>query len=85
MEEKNVFIGIDFSKKTFDVAVMDGKCRRFPNSEAGCDELLGWLGQDLGEGLSNCLFCCENTGSHSLLLADRLHLNGCTLWMENPL
>ena len=46
MEEKNVFIGIDFSKKTFDVAVMDGKCRRFPNSEAGCDELRGWLGQD---------------------------------------
>ena len=85
MEEKNVFIGIDFSKKTFDVAVMDGKCRRLPNSEAGCDELLGWLGQDLGEGLSNCLFCCENTGSHSLLLADRLHLNGCMLWMENPL
>ena len=85
MEEKNVSIGIDFSKKTFDVAVMDGKCRRFPNSEAGCDELRGWLGQDLGEGLSNCLFCCENTGSHSLLLADRLHLNGCTLWMENPL
>ena len=85
MEEKNVFIGVDFSKKTFDVAVMDGKCRRFPNSEAGCNELLDWLGQDFGEELSGCLFCCENTGSHSLLLANCLYLHGCTLWMENPL
>ena len=43
MEEKNVSIGIDFSKKTFDVAVMDGKCRRFPNSEAGCADLRNLL------------------------------------------
>jgi hypothetical protein len=65
--EKKLFIGIDFSKKTFDVSVMrrsdPGNVlhRQFENTNEGCLALLRWI-KSLDEGVKAAwLFCGEHT------------------------
>jgi len=63
------FVGIDISKLTIDVALLDvdGKhqgVKKFTNSKAGFEQMFAWLGSQsvLGESL----FCLEHTGIYCL-------------------
>lgn len=89
--EKILFIGIDFSKKTFDVSVIHRgnlqtiDYQQFENSQAGCVSLLKWLGTLSKEPRENWLFCGEHTGLYSLCLSEFLVKRGLFMWLENPL
>jgi transposase len=71
--EKELFIGIDFSKKTFDVSIIarnqpeEVHCRKFDNSKAGCLELLSRVKGQGNSTKEEWLFCGEHTGLYSLL------------------
>jgi len=89
--EKTLFIGIDFSKKTFDVSVMHQKnlqnvdYQQFENSKKGCSALLKWIKTVTKEPQENWLFCGEHTGLYSLCLSEFLIKKGLFMWLENPL
>lgn len=89
--EKKLFIGIDFSKKTFDVSVIDSDnlqaigYHQFENSKSGCVCLLKWIKTLTKQTDSHWLFCGEHTGLYSLCLSEFLVKKGLFLWLENPL
>jgi transposase len=89
--EKNLFIGIDFSKKTLDVSMLHrsepGKVcyRQFENTREGCVELLKWIKGHGKEAKEKWLFCGEHTGLYSLPLSEFLIKKGLFIWLENPL
>jgi transposase len=89
--EKILFIGIDFSKKTFDVSVihrnnLQGEVyQQFKNSKEGCVALLQWLKTLSREASEQWLFCGEHTGLYSICLSEFLVKKGFFLWLENPL
>lgn len=86
MEAKRIFIGIDFSKSYFDVAIHQGNHGVFSNEEDGYQALFSWLSEELGEVLpEDVLFCGENTGNYSLGLCNHLYCHGFHTWLENPL
>ena len=81
------FCGIDVSKKTLDFTFIDqDKNKLFylqvSNEKKGIKKLLIHSNQYNIE-LSNTLFCCENTGIYSVVLANSLHQYNCNLWIEN--
>ena len=86
---EKIFIGIDFSKKTFDVSVIacdrpeEVNYRRFDNNRAGCLELLSRL-----KGQGNCrkeewLFYGEHTGLYSLQASEFLIKKGSVIYYQN--
>lgn len=90
---KNLFIGIDFSKETVDVAVITAiglsetaqrKCNGFKNSISGFRQLAKWVESNAG-GIdpSLWLFCGENTGDYSKPLCTFLYGKGYDIWLEN--
>jgi len=88
--EKKLFIGIDFSKKTFDVSVIDSYrvkigYQQFENSKEGCAGLLGWIKTLTKQPDIYWLFCGEHTGLYSLVLSEFLVSKGLFMWLENPL
>ena len=91
---KNFFIGIDVSKKTFDVVaikaeglqeLMERRHEKFQNNAEGLKALMAWL-TPLSEGLEpeRWIFCAESTGDYSQRLADFVYSQGMDIWMENP-
>jgi len=89
--EKTLFIGIDFSKKTFDVSVIHrnnfqtGYYQQFENSKEGCFALLQWLKTLSKTSFESWLFCGEHTGLYSVCLSEFLVKKGFFIWLENPL
>jgi len=89
--EKTLFIGIDFSKKTFDVSVMHRSnlqaedYKQFENSKEGCIALLQWLKTLSKESPEKWLFCGEQTGLYSICLSEFLVKKGFFIWLDNPL
>ncbi|MDR3118527.1 MAG: IS110 family transposase [Mediterranea sp.] len=90
--KKKLFIGIDFSKKTFDVSLIEEKdpsnvlgYRQFANTREGCGELLVWVRSHKSYAAEDRLFCGEHTGLYSVLLSEFLIRKGLFLWLENPL
>lgn len=94
---KNIFIGIDFSKATIDVAMIDsrhgqGKMetktrhRKFSNNDEGYRKCLAWVEKLTGERPSEeWLFCGEDTGRYSLGMSEFLHERGLFMWLEMAL
>ncbi|GHV63319.1 IS110 family transposase [Bacteroidia bacterium] len=88
---KNLFIGIDFSKKKFDVSVVDKKNvevsvhQIFENNTAGCKALIVWLKEQTTRSVQEWLFCGEHTGIYSVTLSEFLARRHFSLWLENPL
>lgn len=82
------YIGIDISKKTLDIAIIDeknnSKYLKVNNSKNGIKDLLNKLKEQKID-ISQSLFCCENTGLYNNILAIDLYENDCDLWIENPL
>ena len=78
-------IGIDISKKNFDVcAIFDGKIKKnsFINNNTGCAELISWIKEF---GLTDPHICMESTGSYSEAVADFLYNSGYKVSVINPL
>jgi transposase len=89
--KKKLFIGIDFSKKTFDVSVIDAidletvNYHQFENTKEGCENLLKWIKGQYKYPSESWLFCGEHTGLYSVLLCEFLLKRGLFIWLENPL
>lgn len=80
------FVGIDMSKATFDVGVLDalGKRvmhKRFNNNTLGFEDFLSWLSSKLNS--TDLFFCMEYTGIYSRKLWMFLQDYQCKLWMES--
>jgi transposase len=88
---KKVFIGVDFSKKKFDVSVLDGDDmsllgqNSFVNDRSGCKELLNWLKEITHVTRKGWMFCGEHTGLYGMTLCSFLISKELVIWMENPL
>lgn len=90
---KKIFIGIDFAKSKFDVAMIEacglkefGERRygTFTNDKSGFRQLLKWLKGLVGTGMEEeWLFCGEDTGSCSLPLSRWLYGKGFDIWIES--
>lgn len=80
-------LGIDISKKTFDVALLHTpetpkpKQRKFPNTPAGYAALDAWLVQ---QGAPQVHAIMEATGAYGDALAAHLHAAGQTVSIVNP-
>ena len=89
--KKSLFIGIDFSKETFDVSVIhpdnlqSSAYHQFKNCKEGYAELLKWIKTLSKVSFQDWLFCGENTGLYSLGLAQFLIRKNLFIWLENPL
>jgi transposase len=89
---KKIFIGIDFSKETFDVSVLDRRHEdeekvnhaQFENNPEGYAAMLKWIKAVAGKQTEEWLFCGEHTGLYSVggyfLVKKELYI-----WLENPL
>lgn len=91
---RNYFIGIDFSKATFDIALRgknqvkdtDFQTGKFSNNNDGYKKLLSWVkGYTKRTKKKDMLFCGECTGSYSKGLATFLYNKGYDINLENPL
>lgn len=87
--EFNYCIGIDASKKTLDLALInlddlnqvEQLC--ITNNKKGLKELEGWL-KTFKIEIHQILFCMEFTGLYNCPLQKYLHEKGAFLWMEMP-
>ena len=90
---KNLFIGIDFSKEKFDVAIIIAEgltetavrvFNEFENSVSGFSQLVKWVKKTAnGMDASRWIFCGENTGDYSKPLCNYLFVKGYDMWLEN--
>jgi len=80
---KKIFIGIDFSKEKFDVAIISAEglnetaervFNEFKNSVSGFKQFVKWVGT-VANGIEESLwlFCGENTGDYSKPLCNHLY------------
>lgn len=96
---RNIVIGIDFSKSTFDATVLDmtaveagtskvcdGVHCKFDNKVQGFKECLEWIRKvTKQEPSDDWLFCGEDTGHYSLKMAKFLYSKGLFMWLEMSL
>lgn len=87
---KKIFIGIDFSKKTFDATVLKanllhekGEHRQFSNNKNGALKLIEWV-EKIG-AREECLFCGEDTGLYSKIVSETIVNEGCFMWLDSAL
>lgn len=85
-----IFIGIDFSKKTFDATVLKvnllhekGEHRQFSNNKNGALKLIKWV-EKFG-AREECLFCGEDTGLYSKIVSETIVNEGCFMWLDSAL
>jgi transposase len=85
-----LFVGIDQSKGTIDVAILDAQqpeaflYEQFPNTKKGFQAMLRKV-VALGYPLDQTLFCSENTGMYSLPLSIFFEEQKAHFWLENAL
>jgi transposase len=88
---KKVFIGIDFSKLKFDVAIYSVESKAivstevFENEEDGFNLFLKWVKEKTSCNKSGILFCGEHTGYYSGKLSLFLHESGYDMWLVSGL
>ncbi|HET9826369.1 MAG TPA: IS110 family transposase [Chitinophagaceae bacterium] len=89
MNKFKSFVGIDVSKKTFDVAVLDACAplsiahHEFAQTQAGYASFLSWLQHQ--RCCSEVLICMEHTGIYINGLVNFLAAQGFAIWVEMPL
>lgn len=82
------FVGIDVSKKTFDVGLRNQKngpqvyFKRFPNNLIGYEELLEFFKKHKLR-YDTTLVCMENTGVYHRMLANLLSSDNIEVWVES--
>lgn len=84
MNSYDTALGIDISKKTFDVALFRNekiKNKSFKNSAEGFSQLQQWLEKQSADNLHVCM---ESTGIYGEALAEFLFDIGCDVSVVNP-
>ena len=89
----NNFVGIDFSKKTFDATILgkdnligSGVHKQFKNTINGMNMFQRWVKKEVGKDASKqVLICAENTGIYSKVVSDGLANDGYSMWLESAL
>jgi len=84
------FIGIDVSKLTLDVCIINteglNKHQQFSNNQNGFKKLYAWLNDTTAVfDFSSALFCMEHTGIYTRELLQYLLLKSANVWMESAL
>jgi len=85
------FIGIDVSKDTIDVTMLEQKSaqiiqyQRFSNDKKGFTGLSNKLSKLPSFTYDNTLFCLEHTGLYTRRIVIFLLLNNASVWMESSL
>jgi transposase len=77
-------IGIDISKSTFDVALINGdkaRTKKFNNTTTGFNQMKKWLGNIDTVSIHACM---ESTGCYGEQLAEYLHSHNFTVSIVNP-
>jgi len=78
MKKISFFIGVDISKSTLDVAIIDQNSPNavlhsvFPNSKTGITSLLSWIRKHASKNKEDLIFCMEHTGVYGLPLCSVL-------------
>ena len=91
MKNKKLYVGIDVSKKTIDVALLTAerdqalKHKQFDNDIKGYGAMMKWVKTMYKYPEKEMLFCMEHTGIYSLNLSCYLSENNISFWLENPL
>lgn len=89
---KKIFIGVDFSKKTFDVTMireMDDSNEelgysQFENKEKGFRAFYKWAKETAPKGSrAQWLICGETTGVYNVKFAEWAYNKGLDVWIEN--
>lgn len=89
--EQKLFIGIDISKLTVDVNVLqinnfkEPHYKQFENTKEGYKEMQKWVVSIYKFTKEEALFCMENTGVYSLLFSMFFTSEDYFIWVENPL
>lgn len=82
------FVGIDISKKDYDIALLDAKgkvveTKKFANNSSGFKSMLTWLKRSIStEAL---LFCMEHTGVYCLAICVFFEENGLNYSLQSGL
>src|ERR1035437_1431043 len=91
-EEKKMqksFIGIDVSKLTLDVCIINNEGfqqhQQFENSKKGFKKMQTWLVSTKAFSYTDALFCMEHTGIYTRQLVEYLLMQGAKVWMESAL
>ncbi|HUX54595.1 MAG TPA: transposase [Williamwhitmania sp.] len=85
---KRIFIGIDFSKLKFDVAVFEGATKEylgrnvFENNLDGCQQTLAWIASITDVSHDGWLVCGEHTGLYSVALSHYVCASGVDMCHE---
>jgi transposase len=91
---KKIFIGIDFSKKTFDATMsqfIDEETEtrlyaKFDNHKKGFKKFFRWAKKGAKDvPYTDWLLCGENTGMYSIPMAEWAYGQGFFIWIENAL
>ena len=88
---KKVFVGIDFSKLTFDAVVLfDVESnvfihQVFDNTPEGCALFVKWVKSLCKTPIKHWLVCGENTGLYSIELTQYLNKKNIDIWLESGL
>lgn len=83
-------VGIDISKMSIDVALIDTRSHSmnssvFGNDSEGYQKLKRWLKQQGSECGEQVLFCMEHTGIYTRNIVKYLLKRGCKVWLESSL
>ncbi len=88
---KKIFIGIDFSKETFDAALVKSSSvdelsyNKFPNDLNGCEQLVKWIKSLAHSPRKAWLVCGEHTGIYTQVLNSYLTSKKIDFWLEPAL
>jgi transposase len=85
MKQYQYFFGVDISKKTIDVTLLQDEVlihRLFTNDANGMEQLLSWL-KEQEIDFNRTLFCMEATGLYCFVLTEFLAENGIDTWIEH--
>jgi transposase len=89
MQKKKSFIGIDVSKLTLDVCIINNEGfvehQEFENNKNGFKKIETWLVSTEVFSLTDALFCMEHTGIYTRELVEYLLLQGAQVWLESAL
>lgn len=89
VEIQNSYIGIDVSKLTIDVSIInltgEHDYRQFENGQKGFKNLENWLRNKDFFSIKKSLFCLEHTGLYTRQLVSFLLQHEANVWMESAL
>ena len=89
--EFRFFIGIDVSKDTLDIGLLDAENsetvnhQQVSNNDSGIAAMLRWLEEHNGFSIEDSLFCLEHTGMYNYPLLQFFSKQGASVWVENPI